>query len=257
MVVLRSALFIVVVVLTAASAFGVVAAAELKFLHTTAIKPAVDELLPPFQARTGDKVITSYGPAGAIVQRVRAGEEFDLLIATSAQVADLEKENIVSAGTKQDLAKVGIGMYVKKGASKPDISSVAKFKQTLLNAKSIAYIDPSSGGASGIYIFSLLRRLDVTEELRVKTISPKVVADVFNSVASGDAEIGMGQLSEIVVDSRIELVGMLPPEIQNTTLFAIGISSKSKEVSAAKSLAAFLADPGSEQAFKKFGFERP
>jgi molybdate transport system substrate-binding protein len=234
-----------------------IAAAELKFLHTTAIKPAVDELLAPFQAKTGDKVVTSYGPAGAIVQRVRAGEEFDLVIATSYQIADLEKENIVGAGTKQDLAKVGIGVYVKRGASKPDVSSVERFKQTLLNAKSVAYIDPSSGGASGIYISSLLQRLGLAQELRARTISPKMVADVFNSVASGDVEIGMGQLSEIVIDPRIELVGMLPPDIQNTTLFAIGVSSKSKEPNAAKALAAFMADSGSDQAFKKFGFERP
>jgi len=252
---LRSALFVATCLLIFCG--GHVAAAELKFLHTTAIKPAVDELLAPFQAKTGDKIITSYGPAGAIVQRARAGEEFDLIIATSSQIADLEKENVIGAGTKRDLAKVGIGMYVKKGASKPDVSSIERFKQTLLNAKSVAYIDPSSGGASGIYISSLLQRLGLAEELRARTISPKVVADVFNSVASGDAEIGMGQLSEIVIDPRIELVGMLPPEIQNTTLFAIGVSSKSKETDAAKSLVALMADSGSDQAFKKFGFERP
>jgi molybdate transport system substrate-binding protein len=236
---------------------GRLAAAELKFLHTTAIKPAVDEVLAPFQAKTGDKVVTSYGPAGAIVQRVRGGEEFDLVIATSAQITDLEKENIIGAGTKRELAKVGVGLYAKKGASKPDVSSVERFKQALLNAKSIAYIDPSSGGASGIYIASLLQRLGIAEQLRAKTISPKVVADVFNSVALGDAEIGMGQLSEIVIDPRIELVGMLPAEIQNITLFAIGVSSKSKQADAAKSLASFLADSASDQAFKKFGFERP
>ena len=202
-------------------------AAEVKFLHTTAIKPAVDELIPIFERKTGNKVVPSYGPAGAIVQRARSGETFDVLIATSSQIADLEKQGIVGAGTKRDLAKVGIGVYVKKGATKPDVSTVEQFKQALLKANSIAYIDPASGGASGIYISDLLQRLGIAEELRPKTKSPKVVAQVFDSVALGQADLGMGQSSEIVVDPRIELAGMLPREIQNITLFAVDVSSKS------------------------------
>jgi ABC-type molybdate transport system substrate-binding protein len=114
------------------------------------------------------------------VQRVRSGEAFDVLIATSSQIANLEKEGIVGAGTKRDLAKVGIGVYVKKGPRKPDVSTVEQFKQTLLKANSIAYIDPASGGASGIYISDLLQRLGIAEELRPKTKSPKVVAEVFD-----------------------------------------------------------------------------
>jgi ABC-type molybdate transport system substrate-binding protein len=141
-------------------------AAEVRFLHTTAIKPAVDELVPLFEAKTGNKVAASYGPAGAIVQRVRSGEAFDVVIATSAQISDLEKQGLVAEGTKRDLAKVGIGVYVKKGATKPDVSTVDRFKQALLKANAIAYIDPASGGASGIYISGLLTRLGIADELQ-------------------------------------------------------------------------------------------
>jgi molybdate transport system substrate-binding protein len=232
-------------------------ATELKFLHTTAIKPAVDELIPMFEANAGNKVTPSYGPAGAIVQRVRSGETFDVVIVTSPQIEELEKQGLVATGTKRDLAKVGIGVYVKKGAPRPNVSTVEQFKQAMLKANSIAYIDPASGGASGIYIADLFQRLGIAEQLKLKTKSPKVVSEVFDSVASGRADVGMGQLSEIVIDPRIELAGMLPPEIQNITLFAVGVSSKTNEKDAARALARFLGDPASETAFKKFGFEKP
>jgi molybdate transport system substrate-binding protein len=232
-------------------------AAEIRFLHTTAIKPAVDELVRLFEAKTGNKVAASFGPAGAIVQRVRSGEAFDVVIATSSQIAELEKLGIVAEGTKRDLAKVGIGVYVRKGAAKPDVSTTERFKQALLKANAIAYIDPASGGASGIYISGLLMRLGIADELKAKTRSPKVVAEVFESVASGQADLGMGQLSEIVVDPRIELAGMLPQEIQNITLFAVGVSSRTPEREAAGALAQFLVLPASEGAFRKFGFEKP
>lgn len=232
-------------------------AAEMKFLHTTAIKPPVDVLIPIFERNTGNTIVPSYGPAGAIVQRVRSGEEFDAMIATAAQVGDLETDGVLVKGSKSDLAKVGIGLYVKKGAAKPDISSVENFKRALLNAKSVAFIDPASGGASGIYIFGLLQRLDIAEEVRSKLRTPRAVAAVFDSVASGEAELGLGQLSEIVVDQRIELAGMLPSEIQNITLFAVGVGSASKNKHEAAAFAKFLAAPEAEGAFKKFGFERP
>ena len=235
----------------------IVDAAEIRFLHTTAIKPAVDELIALYEAKTGNKVAASYGPAGAIVQRVRSGEAFDVAIATSSQIADLGKQGIVAQGTKQDLAKVGIGVYVKKGAMKPDVSTVDRFKEALLKAKVIAYIDPVSGGASGIYISELVIRLGIAGELKLKIRSPKVVAEVFDSVASGQADLGLGQLSEIVTDPRIELAGMLPQEIQNFTLFAVGVSNKTQDREAPGALAQFLADPASRGAFKKFGFEMP
>ena len=151
-------------------------AAEIRVLHTTAIKPAVDELVPLFEAKTGNKVAASYGPAGALVQRVRSGEAFDVVIATSSQVADLEKQGILAEGTKRDLAKVGIGVYVRKRATKPDVSTVDRFKQAMLKANAIAYIYPASGGASGIYISGLLTRLGIADELKSKTRSPKVIA---------------------------------------------------------------------------------
>ena len=101
------------------------------------------------------------------------------------------------------------------------------------------------------------KRLGIADQLKSKTRNPKVVAEVFDSVASGQADLGMGQLSEIVIDPRIELAGMLPREIQNITLFAIGVSSRTGEREAAGALAKFLGDPASEDAFKKFGFEKP
>ncbi len=244
-------------VLFVATPASLARAAEIKFLHTTAIKPLMDELIPGFEMSSGHKVIASFGPAGAIVNRVQSGEPADVVIVTAPQIEDLSKQGWVVAGSRVDLAKVGIGVYVRKGAPKPDVSSVEAFKRSLLAAKSIAYIDPASGGASGIYVAGLLERLGLAAEMRPKTKVIKVVAAVFEAVATGEAEIGLGQLSEIVAEPRVELVGMLPADIQNFTLFAAGIVASSKEQEAGKALIRFISSPGAQVIMKAKGFEVP
>jgi molybdate transport system substrate-binding protein len=236
---------------------GFAGAADLRFLHTTAIKPPMDELIPEFERSTGHKVTATFGPAGAIVDRIEKGEPADVAIATGPQIEALQKEGKILPGSRVDLAKVGIGVYARKGGPKPDVSSIEAFKRALMAAKSIAYIDPASGGASGIYLSGLLQRLGLAVDMRAKTKSPRVVAAVFDAVATGEAELGLGQLSEIVADPGIELVGLLPTEIQNFTLFAAGIIANSKEQEAGKSLVAFISSPGAQVIMKSKGFEAP
>jgi len=231
-------------------------AAELKFIHSIPIKTAVDELVPAFEKNTANKVSTSAGTSGAVAQRAQS-EPFDVVVTISSQVAELEKQGAIAAGTKKDLAKVGLGVYVRKGAAKPDVSSVENFKQALLKAKSFGYLDPASGAAGGIYVAKLVERLGIADQVKAKTMNSKNPADVFASVASGQTDFGIGQLSEIVVDPRVELAGMLPADIQLTTLYAMGVSSKPNDAAAAKALAAFLSDSTSQAVFKKFGFEAP
>lgn len=231
-------------------------AAELKVLHTTAVKPAMDELLAGFRTSTGHKVTAEYGTAGAMLARVQKGEAVDLAVITSPQIKGLQKDGKI-AGDGIDLAKVGIAVYTRKGGPKYDISSVDAFKRSMLAAKSIAYIDPASGGASGIYISGLLEKLGLTADVRAKVKTNTVVAAVFNSVADGTAEIGMGQLSEVAADPRVESIGLLPAEIQNFTLFGAGVVATTKETDAAKALLAHISSPAALTVWKAKGFVAP
>jgi molybdate transport system substrate-binding protein len=127
----------------------------------------------------------------------------------------------------------------------------------MLAAKSIAYIDPASGGASGIYIANLIERLGLASDLKAKIKTNSAVAAVFDSVARGGAEIGLGQLSEIAADPRIELVALLPAEIQNFTPFAAGILTNSTEQEAGKALVQFISTPAAMSVWKAKGFQAP
>jgi molybdate transport system substrate-binding protein len=236
---------------------GGASAAEIKVLHTTAVKPAMDELLVGFQKSSGHKTTAEYGTAGAIVARLQKGEAADVVVVTGPQIKDLQKQGKIVESSGVELAKVGIAVYSRKGAPKRDIASVEAFKRALLAASSIAYIDPASGGASGIYISGLLERLDLAAELKTKIRTNTVVAAVFDSVASGAAEIGLGQLSEIAADPRVEIVGLLPAEIQNFTLFAAGVAAGSKEPQVAKALVGFISSPVALATWKAKGFEAP
>jgi molybdate transport system substrate-binding protein len=145
---------------------------------------------------------------------------------------------------------------VKAGAPAPDISSVEAFKRALLNAKSVAYIDPASGGSSGIYIAGLLDKLGIAAEIKPKA-KLKQGGYVADLVKSGEAEIGIHQISEIVPVKEVTLVGPLPAEIQNDTTYAAGISATAKEPEAAKALIAVFSGPVAAAVFKEKGMDKP
>src|ERR1019366_5463836 len=147
-------------------------AAEIKVLTAGAYKPVVLALVPAFEKQTGNKVTVDNGTTGQLKKRIEGGEAFDLLVITPAVVDEMIASGKLAAGREVKLASVGIGVVVKEGAPKPDISTVDKFKQALLAAKSVAYIDPASGGSSGIYIDKLLVKLDIADQIRPKAKRP-------------------------------------------------------------------------------------
>ena len=162
----------------------------------------------------------------------------------------------IAVGSRVDLAKVGIGVAVKEGAALPDIGTVDALKRTLLDAKSVAYIDPKSGGSSGIYFDGLLDRLGIADQVRPKA-KLKQGGYVAELVASGEAEVAVHQISEIVPVKGVTLVGPLPAEIQNTTIYAAGISATAKDATAAKALIDHLAGPAAAPVLKAKGMEKP
>ena len=229
-------------------------AAEVKVLSAGAFKQVVLALVPEFQSQTGNTVTVDNGTTGQLKKRIDGGEAFDIVVITPAVVDEMIASGKVVAGSDVKLVGVGIGVVVKEGAPKPDISTVEKFKQALLAAKSVAYIDPASGGSSGIYIDKLLVKLGIADQIRPKA-KLKKGGHVADFIVSGEAELGIHQISEIVPVKGVTLVGPLPKEIQNTTTYAAGLSASAKNKAAAEALIKTLSGPAATAVLKSKGME--
>jgi molybdate transport system substrate-binding protein len=230
-------------------------AAEIKLLSAVALQPAFDPLIPDFEKSSGHKVTAAYGNAGAILKRFQDGEVADLMINAAPLMDQLRAQGKVLAGDGIIIAKVGVSAFVRKGVAKPDMSSADAFKRSMLAAKSIIYPDPAGGGASGIYMASLLERLGIAAEMKLKTkLSPSANV-LYASVANGDVEIGFNQISEVLAQPSVEFAGPLPSAIQNYTQFAPGIVTGSGQTDAARALVTFLYSPAVKTVLKAEGFE--
>jgi molybdate transport system substrate-binding protein len=228
--------------------------AELKVLTAGAFKQVVLALVPNYERQTGNHVTVDNGTTGQLRKRIEGGEAFDVLVITPAVVDEMIASGRLAAGSKVNLASVGIGVLVKQGAPKPDIATVDKFKQALLKAKTVAYIDPASGGSSGIYIDKLLVKLGIADQIKPKA-KLKQGGHVADLIASGEAELGIHQISEIVPVKGVTLVGPLPKEIQNTTTYAAGLSASAKDKAAAQELIQYLSGPDAAAVLKSKGME--
>ena len=251
---MRMTLLGVAVVLMAAGAPRGAAAAEIKVLTAGAFKQVLLALVPDFEKQTGHKVTLQNDTVGALTKRIEGGEVFDLAVLTPAAVDDLASKGKFVAGSRANLARVGVGVVVKDGMPKPDIGSVEAFKKALLAAKSVAYIDPAAGGSSGIYVSGLLDKLGIAAEVKAKAklIHGGAVAE---HIAQGEAELGIHQISEILPVKGITLVGPLPAEIQNYTVYAAGLGANGKESDAAKALLNALSGPAAADVLKSKGMQ--
>jgi molybdate transport system substrate-binding protein len=217
-------------------------AAEIKILTAGAFKQVLLAMVPEYEKQTGHKVTIENDTVGALVKRIEGGAAFDVVVVSPAAIDDLAKNGKVAADSRTNLAKVGVGVVVKEGAPRPDISSVDGFKRALIAAKSVAYIDPASGGSSGIFVDRLLDKLGVAGDVKpkAKLIPGGAVAE---HIVKGEAEIGIHQISEILPVKGATLVGPLPTEIQNYTVYAAGIGADSKAADAGRSLIKLLTGP--------------
>lgn len=239
----------------AACGCGSASAAELKVLTTGAMKAVVVALAPAFE-RAGHTLQIDNDTAGALVKRIEGGEPFDVAVITPRAIDDLVAKGRILPGTRTDLARVGVGVVVKDGRPKPDISSVDAFKRALLAAGSIAYIDPASGGSSGIYLVGLFERLGIADAIgpKAKLKRGGYVADL---VASGEAELGLHQISEILPVKGVTLVGPLPADIQNFTVYAAGIGAAARDRTAATAFVGLLSGPEAAAVLREKGMEPP
>lgn len=239
--------------LVAASALS---AAEIKVVTSGAFTAAFLELGPEYERATHHKLVTAFGPSmgtthNAIPVRLDRGEAIDVVIMAAPALANLIKNGKVRADSRVDLVRSNIGMAVRAGAPKPDISTVDALKRTLLAAKSIAYSD----SASGVYLSTeLFPKLGIADQIKGKT--RKIEADpVGGVVAKGEVEIGFQQISELRPVKGIDIVGELPPGAQRVTVFAAGIPAMSKQPEAAKALIQWLASPAAYATIQKTGLE--
>jgi molybdate transport system substrate-binding protein len=232
-------------------AFGVSAnAAEIKVLSSNALKSALEEIAPQFEKASGHKVVFVWGAAVPLRGQIEKGEIFDATILNTPGIDALISQGQLDSATRTPLVRSSIGVAVRKGAPKPDISTTEAFKTALRNAKSITYVEQ---GASGIYLKELFVRIGIADEIKSKIKPAPTAAAEF--VAKGEAEIGMTQISEILPFAGADLVGPLPADIQLYTSFAGANSAATKQLDAGKALLNFLVTPDSAKVMKAKGLE--
>ena len=232
-------------------------AADIKVLAGSAIQPAMNDIIPAFEKKSGHRVVFDYGTVGGMSQRVQRGEKADLAVVSGPQMDALEKEGKVLPGTRLDLGKTGVGVFVRKGSPRPDISSPESFKRAMLGAKSIGYNDPAAGAPVSIYLIGLFERMGIADDMMRKTVAFKDRAERFGAVARGDVEIGFNQISEIIAVPQVDLVGPLPEAIQNYTLLSMAALPTGEHQDAAKTLLEYLASPAIVATIRRQGFSAP
>jgi len=231
-------------------------AAEINAFISTAVKSATDEILPPFERATGNTIHALYSPPGALLKHFAAGEPADIFVTGSEAIDTLIAQGKIVPG-RIDLAKTGIGICVKKGAPHPDVSTPEAFKRALLAASSVAYVAPAGGSVTGPHIEVMFRRLGIAEQMAAKT---KFAAGGPNGrvsvlVSSGAAEIGLQQVSELISNPDVDVIGMLPGDLQQTTIYSTGITSSAKDVEGATAMIKALIAPGAVAIFKSKGLD--
>ena len=235
---------------------GSAQAAEVHVMISGGLSAAYNALVPEFEKATGNKVITAYGPSmgttvNAIPVRLERGEAADVLILVGYALDDLIKQGKAVAGSRVDLVNSKIGVAVKAGSPRPDISSADAVKRALLAAKTVAYSD----SASGVYISTeMFDKLGIAAEMKdkAKKIPATPVAEI---VARGEAELGFQQISELKPVTGIDIVGPLPDALQKVTVFSAGIATVSKQPEAAKALIKFLGSPAARETIINSGLE--
>jgi molybdate transport system substrate-binding protein len=223
-------------------------AAEITLLCSNALKSVIEELGPGFEKTSGHTLKAEYGSTGPLKAMIEKGQAFDVAILGVEATDELIKSGKLTANTRADIARSGMGVAIRKGAAKPDLATTQAFKQALLNAQTISYSD---GGLSGIYLKGLLERLGIAEQLKSKIRFGRGG----EMVSAGKAEIGLTQVSEILSEPGAELAGPLPADIQQYTIFPAAIGAAAAHAEAAQALLRFLKSPEAANILKAKGLE--
>jgi molybdate transport system substrate-binding protein len=228
-----------------------VTAAELKIFGSRVTRMMVEDLGPGFERSTGHTLSVMTDVAAVMKRRIEAGEPFDLAVLVDFQTDDLVRSGRLLAETRANIMKAGIGVAVKRGAAKPDISTVEAFKRTLLAAKSITYLKE---GASTRHLAKVFADLGIAEALKGKTVQP-VTESVSEAVAAGEIELGIIVIPNILSVPGAELVGPIPPELQSWIMFTGAVSAQTPNRQAAHDVIKLLTGPGAVPVMRAKGME--
>jgi molybdate transport system substrate-binding protein len=242
-------------VVAAAAVFstGAVSAAEIRVFSSNAFSDAWRDLKPQFEAR-GHKLSLVLGTSGMLSKWISEGQAGDVILSVTSTIDSLTKGHKIVAGSPRPIASSGVGVSVRKGAPKPDISTPEGLKQALLSAKAVAYSDPAGGGASGIHFVKVLQQLGIADQVNAKAKLGRGVPNG-EAVARGEADIAVQQIPELMFVAGTELVGPLPRELQSITAFSAAVLATSKDRKSASSLVEFLSSLQTAAVLKACGFE--
>jgi molybdate transport system substrate-binding protein len=230
------------------------AAGEIVVFCPGAVQSVVRPMAKTFEEKTGNTIKFEFGTAGAIAKKVADGAPGDVVLTTDKALATLAKDGKIDGGSIKDLGSMGVGVAVKVGGPKPDIHDVDAFKKSMLAAKSVMYANPAKGGQSGIHVAKVFAELGLDKALGEKIQLRDRGPDGLKEVAAGVIEIGLGQISEILANKEVVLVGPLPAAIQGAVTFSGAIDSRAKDKAAAKALIELLTSPEAKEKFSAVGF---
>ncbi len=224
---------------------------ELQVLSVLPLKPFLEEVGPRFERASGHRLTINFDVSAALKRQIDAGVQFDVALLLPPIIDELLTQGKVAAGTRTDVSRAAVGIAVRKGAPKPDIGSPESLKATLLNAKSIAY---SAEGGSGTYFKGLLERLGITAATS-SMLKPLASSAVVPAVANGDVELAVISPPAILANPGVELVGLMPKELQQYVVYTAAVGVASKDAGAAKALLDFITTPEAVAVMKAKGLE--
>jgi molybdate transport system substrate-binding protein len=229
-------------------------ATEIDAMVTTAMKAAIDAIAPSFEQASGHKLKVVYGPSGGLARRFNGGEAADLIVIDSGAIDELIKQGRVVPG-RTDVARTGIGICVRKGEPPPDVSTPEALKHALLAAKSVAHTAPAGGGITAAHIMKMFEKLGIAAEIapKVKLAAGGPNGRVSALVASGQAEIGLQQVSELMSNPDVDVIGLLPAELQQITTYSGGVTTIATQPEGAKAFIRQLASPAAMTIYKSKG----
>jgi molybdate transport system substrate-binding protein len=247
----RTWIFLAAAGLLSAAMIAPANTAEIQLLGSTAMREALDELVPHFEKESGHKVVKSLYPAATLVTKVKDGAPADIVMTTPDNLAALMASKHLVEGTRVDFVHSRVGVAVKAGAPKPDISSPEALKAAFLAAKSIGI----SRGPSGVHLLNAMAKIGIADQVKAKMVQPDLGVRVGTLVADGKAEIGVQQIGELLPIPGIVYIGPLPGELQTVIVYGMGRSANAKQWDAASTLVKFLTSPTVGPMLKKIGLD--